>query len=224
MAEIDDFLKFIQEEEQNYFIGQNMQDAWILYETNYKHDGYFIDFGATDGLTINNTYLLEKEFHWNGIVAEPNPIWFADLNKHRECHISNECVWTQTGAKLQFLLTDAPDLATIKGFGDNDEHAEKRQTSNITEVDTISLTDLLKKFNAPSQIDYLSIDTEGSEYDILLSFFKQSFDDYKIDLITIEHNYVPEFREKIYRMLTMNGYERKFPEISRCDDFYKRIK
>jgi len=224
MVETDNFMKFYTEKQKDYFLGQNMQDAWVLFETKYKHDGYFVDFGATDGISINNTYLLEKEFRWNGIVAEPNPVWYQDLNKHRECHITNECVWTKSGDKLQFLLTEAPDLATIKGFGTNDEHAGKRNTENIVEVSTISLTDMLKKFNAPFHIDYLSIDTEGSEYDILYSFFKESFDDYRIDLITIEHNYVPEVREKIYRMLTMNGYERKFTEISRCDDFYKRIR
>lgn len=221
MAEIDDFVKFAEKSE---YIGQNMQDAWILYETNHKHDGYFVDFGATDGLTINNTYMLEKELRWQGIVAEPNPVWHEALSKYRDCHISTECVWKKTGDTLKFLLTDAPDLATIQGFGNNDEHARSRITDNVCDVSTISLTDLLKKFNAPKIIDYLSIDTEGSEYDILYSFFKESFDDYKIDYITIEHNYVQEIRDKIYLMLTMNGYERKFHEISRCDDFYKRIK
>lgn len=221
MAEIDDFIKFANDSE---YVGQNMQDAWILYETDHKHDGYFVDFGATDGLTINNTYMLEHEFRWKGIVAEPNPVWHADLKKHRDCDISLDCVWTKSGETLEFQLTDAPDLATIKGFGTDDEHASKRKDAKTISVRTISLTDLLKSHNAPKVIDYLSIDTEGSEYDILLAFFKESFDDYKIDYITIEHNYVPEVREKIYRMLTMNGYERRFPEVSRCDDFYRRIK
>lgn len=222
MAELEDFAEF--HKKQTDVVGQNLQDAWVLYETSEKRNGYFVDFGATDGKTINNTFLLEKKYGWQGIVAEPNVIWHNDLAANRSCHVSFDCVWTKTGEKLEFLLTDAPDLSTIKGFGLDDEHASKRQTNKTLTVNTISLTDLLKKYDAPNVIDYLSLDTEGSEYDILLAFFRESFDDYRVEHITIEHNYVPEIRNKIYTMLTMNGYERKFTEISRCDDFYKRIK
>ena len=46
-------------------------------------------------------------------------------------------------------------------------------------IKTISLEDLLLKYNAPVVIDYLSMDTEGSEYEILSAF---NFDKYKIIL------------------------------------------
>jgi FkbM family methyltransferase len=222
MAEIDDFKDFCNQHPE--ILGQNLQDAWILFETKEKRNGYFVDFGATDGKTINNSYLLEKNYNWKGIVAEPSPFWHDDLIANRSCDISFDCVWSKSNETLEFLMTEAPDLATISGFGKNDEHASKRNNNTVISVPTISLTDLLKLKASPSDIDYLSIDTEGSEYDILYSFFKESFDNYKIDYITIEHNYVSGFRDKIFRMLSMNGYERKFTEISRCDDFYKRIK
>jgi hypothetical protein len=75
---------------------------------------------------------------------------------------------------------------------------------------------MLKKYNAPKQIDYLSIDTEGSEFEILNSF---NFDLYDIKIITCEHNYTP-MRKKIYSLLTKNGYDRKYSEYSQFDDWY----
>jgi hypothetical protein len=65
-------------------------------------------------------------------------------------------------------------------------------------------------------MDYLSIDTEGSEYDILSSF---NFDKYKFRVITSEHNFTQN-REKIYTLLKKQGYERKFEDISEFDDWY----
>ena len=76
--------------------------------------------------------------------------------------------------------------------------------------------DLLKKYNAPKEIDYLSIDTEGSEFEILNAF---DFDAYKIKVITCEHNFTP-MREEIYKLLGSKGYVRKYQEFSQFDDWY----
>ncbi len=81
---------------------------------------------------------------------------------------------------------------------------------------TISLIDLLEKNNAPEVIDYLSIDTEGSEFEILSAI---DFNKYKFSVITCEHNYT-EQREKIFQLLTSAGYRRVFENISKYDDWY----
>lgn len=224
MTDYENFIQFYRKCE-NIVLGQNLQDAWILFETKQKINGYFVDFGATDGKTINNTYILEKYYGWKGIVAEPNFLWHDGLQKNRTCNISLDCVWTTSDQELEFLLTDAPDLSTIKGFGTDDEHAYKRSSAqNISRVKTISLLDLLKKFDSPKTIDYLSIDTEGSEFQILSSFFENPLSaNYTINHITVEHNYVNKIRENIFSLLSKNGYERKFSNISRCDDFYKKV-
>ena len=75
---------------------------------------------------------------------------------------------------------------------------------------------MLEKYNAPSLIDYLSIDTEGNEFDILLS---HDFSKYNFSVITVEHNYT-EQREKIHKLLSKNGYLRKYKELSMQDDWY----
>lgn len=84
------------------------------------------------------------------------------------------------------------------------------------DVQTISLVDLLDKYNAPAIIDYLSIDTEGSEYEILKEF---NFSKYRFNVITCEHNHTSA-REKIFNLLTANGYVCKFRNLSMCDDWY----
>ena len=195
------------------------QDTWVLYETEYKKDGYFVDFGATDGMTIDNTYLLETKYNWKGIVAEPNSVYHEALNQNRKCHISTKCVFTESNRTITFIETEASDLSTIKGFGKNDEHASKRLYGIIKEVETITLLDLLNTYDAPDYIDYLSIDTEGSEYAILNTFFTNN-SKYSIRCMTIEHNYIPKTRQMLYDLMTSKGYIRKFAEISKWDDFY----
>lgn len=202
---------------------QNYQDVFALYETDYKRDGYFVEFGATDGFTISNTVLLEKKYNWSGILAEPNSHWHNDLFKNRSCHISKKCVYSVSDETVEFIASKSPDISGIKEFASNDEHAEKRNDGDIVYVQTISLVDLLESYSAPNEIDYLSIDTEGSEYHILKAFFDNP-KNYNIHIITVEHNYVNEERERIFNLLTENGYQRKFMPFSRCDDFYVKVK
>ena len=59
------------------------QDLTVLKFYNDKRDGYFIELGASDGITLSNTYLLEKEFGWKGICAEPVPVKYEALCKNR---------------------------------------------------------------------------------------------------------------------------------------------
>ena len=68
------------------------QDLIALIVNNFKQKGYFVEFGATNGFDLSNTYLLEKNFYWNGILAEPMPRWHKDLKKNRNCVIDKRCV------------------------------------------------------------------------------------------------------------------------------------
>ena len=197
---------------------QNFQDVWALYENNFKPNGFFVEFGATNGIDGSNTFILEKMFNWNGILAEPNPNWHNDLYKNRTAKIVTDCVYTETGKIVEFVDAIDPNLSTINGFGENDEHSIHRKDGNKISVNTISLGDLLS--TAPKEIDYLSIDTEGSELTILEKYFTNHANEHNIRCITVEHNNDEELRTQIYILLAKYGYERKFTVFSRWDDFY----
>ena len=195
---------------------QLRQDIFVLSELNFKRDGFFVEFGAADGVKLSNTYLLEKVFDWKGILAEPAKCWEAQLRKNRKAYVETSCVYHKSGRTVVFNETDIAELSTINTFSSSDGHHQHRQKGRTYRVNTISLIDLLKKYDAPDVIDYLSIDTEGSEYDVLRVF---DFKKYTFRVITCEHNYSP-VRNKIYELLTPHGYVRKFPGLSKFDDWY----
>lgn len=201
------------------------QDIFVLNELDLKPNGYFVEFGATDGVNISNTWLLEKHFGWQGILAEPSVYWQKSLAQNRSAHISTECVWSSSGTTVLFNEVDSsqqrygPELSTVDLFSSCDNHSVTRQSGKKYSVPTISLMDLLAKYQAPRQIDYLSIDTEGSEFEILSAF---DFDYYDVTVITCEHNYTP-MREKIFNLLSGKGFYRKHQNESKWDDWYSKL-
>jgi FkbM family methyltransferase len=200
----------IKSKERKSQLGQDVLAASI-----FGDNGFFVEFGAADAENISNTYLLEKDHGWKGILVEPNPIFHESL-KSRECIVDHRCVYTKTGELISFISVDEmSELSTITDYTESDRWASNRKRGTQFEVETVSLDDLLEFHNAPSTIEYVSIDTEGSEFDILSAF---SFNK-DIKLFTIEHNYT-DSREKIYDLMVYNGYTRILEELSAWDDWY----
>lgn len=195
---------------------QLRQDLMVASYLNYKKKGYFVEFGATNGKDLSNTYLLEKEFLWDGILAEPAKIWHREIKKNRSVNINFNCIYSKSNMQIPFIETKISELSTIIKFSKTDSHMFHRKNGKIYNTKSISLEDLLKKYKAPKNIDYLSIDTEGSEYEILKKF---NFEKYNFKIITCEHNYNYN-RKKIYKLLTKKGYVRRFANISKFDDWY----
>jgi hypothetical protein len=104
------------------------------------------------------------------------------------------------------------------GLEQSDQHSiTERMTGETHEVRTVSLADLLRQHDAPEVIDYMSVDTEGSEYEILSAF---QFASRMIRLVSIEHNHRP-IEHDLDRLMTTQGYERRFPELSGWDAWYR---
>ena len=195
---------------------QLRQDLFVLSVLGAKRKGFFVEFGAGNGHHWSNSHLLEKHCGWSGILSEPAKIWHSDLLRNRSCIIDVGCVWKETGATIVFNETSDPIFSTIDLFSDKDKHRQERVDGKRYSVSTISLMDLLQKYDAPNHMEYLSIDTEGSEFDILSAF---DFSSYSFSVITCEHNYTKD-REKIHSLLAEHGYVRSLKELSRFDDWY----
>lgn len=196
---------------------QIFQDAFVLHVLGTARPGYFVDFGATDGVTLSNSHLLETKHGWRGICAEPARSWHPALRRNRpSAVIETRCVWTKTGAELTFRETAERELSTIDSYAQSDSRAKKRNESETYAVSTVSLDDMLAEHGAPEHFEYLSIDTEGSEFDILKNF---DLGRYMPKVITVEHNYTPR-RSDIHALLTASGYRRVLTEVSMFDDWY----
>jgi len=194
--------------------GQLLQDLIIGFLFN-DEKGFFCEFGAADGATLSNTIFLEK-LGWDGILAEPSIRWHELLSANRHCKISYECVYPVSGKQVVFNEVDEGMFSSLMEFSESDMHAHRRINGLEYPVESISLEDLLRKYSAPCHVDFLSIDTEGSEFAILEAFDFRSF---TFGAIFVEHNFT-ENREEIYNLLTANGYFRVFSKFSRWDDWY----
>jgi FkbM family methyltransferase len=207
---------------------QLAQDLFVLSRsTESGFPRFFVEFGATDGIKLSNTYLLEKHLGWKGILAEPAKVWHSELKRNRSCQIDCHCVSERSGMMVDFLEASSdpndaqasPELSSIASFAESgDSHSQRRlRNSKTYKVATISLNDLLEKHSAPKEMGYLSIDTEGSEIPILESF---DFQKYSFRTITVEHNYIEAKRSAIQDLLEKNGYKRVLEEVSLWDDWY----
>ena len=195
---------------------QIMQDLWVCFELSEKRNGFFVEFGSTNGLKNSNTWLLEKKLGWHGILAEPNPFWHADLAANRTAFIEHKCVSSKSDEIITFIATDEsdPELSSIADFAMGDHFSDVRSQGKHIQVETISLDDLLEKYQAPPIVDYLSIDTEGSELDILSAYsFDRTF-----DVLSVENN--PNTEGAIQKLLESKGYKRVFEQFSQWDGWY----
>jgi len=179
------------------------QDKWVikifeLYKSNYK--GFFLEIGGGDGFKNRNTFVLEKYHNWKGIIVETDPSQFLKLKKNRKKSISlNELVY---------------DKNTILPFSINGELSKisftKEKNRKTLRLKTIKLEQLLDKCKAPRVIDYFSLDSEGSEPNILTKSVikKYIFLSISIERITLAH----------HRLLISNGYT--FVKSKIYDSFY----
>lgn len=152
---------------------------------------------------------------WRGVLAEPSRKWHEQLANNRpDAYICKMCVWSKSGENLEFFEANAGEFSTVASLVDHDHHVRIRKDCYF--VKTISLIDLLQEANAPKFIEFLSIDTEGSEFEILESF---DWDLYSFGFIAVEHNYTDQ-RGRIHSLLSEQGYVRVLEGRSQWDDWY----
>lgn len=190
------------------------QDLAVVKHYNEMRKGFFVEVGAYDGITLSNTYLLETQYEWKGICSEPISEKYQELVKNRTAICSNKALYSKSGLKLIFDNATEAMLSGISSHIDCHKSTVDKSKKQIT-VETITLTDLLDQHKAPKFIEYMSLDTEGSELEILRGL---DFNRYNFGLIDIEHNYVEPRRSEIRHMLIDNGYH--YIGANKFDDRY----
>ena len=212
-------------DKRNTIKSQLFQDAFAAFIVGDLFDRTFLEFGATDGLDLSNSYMLENSVGWTGVLSEPSPYWHAKLKSNRpNTGIITDCIWKCSGEKLDFFVSDIGEFSTLVDYKLSDLYSMPANTEirikdgKVVEVESISLNDVMEKnFNgyAPS---YLSIDTEGSEYEILQSL---DFEKYRPVVFTVEHNHT-NLQSKIDELMSSNGYVRVFRKFTSFDAWYVR--
>jgi FkbM family methyltransferase len=196
------------------YLDEGIQVLWILFVFECKKNGYFVEFGACDGLLFSNTKILEKDFGWKGILAEPNRSYGNQIVENRKVIIDNRAVWSKTGVSVEFGEVSAGGLSGIYStFRRNKNDLDKRQSLGIKKykVETVSLNDLLNEYKAPLNFDLLSIDTEGSEFEIIENF---DLNKYRPKVICIEFDGTKFELNKFENILSRYGYKSVGTEFS----------
>lgn len=196
--------------------GQFGQDIIVINDIlNKKQNGFFVDLGANNGIFFSNTYLLEKNYNWTGICIDANPSMLPDLQTNRPNSICiNRVVCDTTGQTLDFAIVSIDVLSSLVQYADVAVDYIQ-EDGIITPMETITLTEILDQNNAPTYIDYLTIDTNGAEYQVLQGI---NFDKYSFGVLTIEHSNIPEKQTNIRNFLASKGYS-LYKEIFTDDIF-----
>ena len=202
---------------------QLYQDVFASFIIGNKFDKTFLEFGATDGIEFSNSYMLENRLGWKGVLSEPSPQWHESLRRNRKnTKIITQCIWSKSKETLDFFMSDAGVYSTLNDFVDIDKNsmpentALRKRKGKVIPVKTITLNDVIDEHFNNITPSYISIDTEGSEYEILKSF---NFVNYRPKLFTIEHNYT-DLEIKIDDLMSENKYKRVFKNLTDFDAWY----
>ena len=153
-----------------------------------KKKGYFIEIGAYDGITGSNCYYFEKYLDWSGIAIEPSPFQFEKLKKNRKCQLINKAISHEI-KEVEFLEVQE-GLTQMSGINDDSfkENFDIISNNKISKTKSYNLKTITFDQIVPKNydIDYISIDIEGSEMNLLNSI---NFDNYNIKVISVENNF-----------------------------------
>lgn len=145
-------------------------DFLVNYVLDYERNGlpkggFFVDLACADGVHINNTYFLEKWLGWNGLLFEPNPGFWPEIDKHRTSPLVKNAVSDEAGQTIKFRIDNGMLGGIVADDTDNSPAArgDELRDAEIIDVETTTLTAELDRIGAPTAIDFMSLDIEGAE-------------------------------------------------------------
>ena len=199
------------------FYSTHGQDQWVIERVfPGKRNGWFVDSGAgPDGIQSSNSYALESQFGWTGLLVEALEESSALIRKNRSA-ILEQCCLNNTYGEVDFVIHEWPGLSSMpQHLSEPDLVGARfdREQFRKVRVAAVPLWELLRRHKAPPVIDYLSLDIEGAEWIVLKDF---PFDEFRFLAMTIERN--AKFYNKLRAKLRHEEY--RLVEVHGPDDFY----
>jgi FkbM family methyltransferase len=187
----------------------------------YKRNVRFVQIGSNNGISDDPINRLITEYNWQGILVEPIKYLFEELRKNynnfrSRLKFENSAIANVNG-RLKFYRLEKSNLPGLPYWYDQIGSFNKdvvlKHRSSIPHFDelfiedsieSITFTDLLKK-HAMEKIDFIQIDTEGYDYEILKTI---PFSELNIEFIMFENKHLSEADYKsAISLLKQNGYE-----------------
>ena len=194
--------------------GQLLQDAVCILLHQAKRGGYFVEVGVGDGKKYSNSMVLEKRLGWQGLLCEPAKMFHESIMSTRSAILDRRAISDTSGMLLKFQQNE--NMGEYSGFSDS---ISMRMDDPFTQydVETVSFDNLLEQHRAPDEIDFISIDTEGSELNVLKGLCLKKR---RVWLFSIEHNFDQNRTDAYKNLLEPLGYRRILSEISAFDAWY----
>ena len=189
----------------------------------FSSPGFFLEIGCWDGELISQTAWLEREKGWIGLCVDPFPVHF----ENRTCRVCERAI-SRDGEPRAFIRVtidrkNGGNVSYFSGFKNTIQtHWPMIEAScdyEELEIKTITIARLYEKYSLPQHVEFLSVDTEGSELEIFQSI---DFDRYSFGLIVFEHNENEVIKNGVGEILHGHGYQ--LLDSLRCDDIYVKGK
>ncbi len=161
------------------YFGLDNLDQKLEKYLNYEN-GYYVELGANDGVSQSNTLYFEKNKNWRGILIEPTPHNYLLCLKNRSSKnefFCNACVantYDQKFVEILFSNLMSTPIGLETDVSDASQHAELGAQFLLPGERVFSfgalaatLNNIFTQANAPSKIDFLSVDVEGAEIEVL---------------------------------------------------------
>lgn len=207
------------------YYGLNKMD--MVLERHLPPNGFFVELGANDGIRQSNTLHLEKYHGWGGVLIEPEIKNFEKCEKNRKAKVVNAaCVSFMYNKKTVPLIYS--DLMTIASSGvETDilkpvEHAilgtsvQKDVSTYEFNAPALTLNSILKQYATKSRIDFLSLDVEGAEIEVLKGV---DHNQYRFDHCLIESR----SEMKLIEYMRTNDYE-LIEKLSEHDLLFRSVR
>ena len=205
----------------NYFgyVALNNLDKQLEEYCNYSH-GYYVELGANDGLTQSNSFYFEKKKKWNGVLIEPSPNNYLKCRDNRDSSnkfFCNACVsfdYEEEYVEMVYANLMTIPMSLKKDIDIESEflnrslkYLKKNEDHFTFGAKAKTLTEILILADSPKIMDFLSLDVEGSEIEVLKGF---DFSLYSFRFLLIESRSIEDLKS----FLLTYGYvmEKKFSQ------------